>query len=388
MRKNQLLKGALALAVGGMALIMIAVAILAAALLLDEDDANGTPVVEAGGMWFGWLYNPVNETFVRVYEDGSSETHTIPLQGGDQFGGQPNAFAPNGEWLAFCAWNESSQTRTLYVHSFNPTLPAPEGVTFPVTYPMATRTECAIFQDSFDIANPARLAIGVVNYFPGDPNADTSRPQWELLIFDMTQNAIIARLDANLPNAAQLYPYDSDRGVWMPLVHRFEGDQVIFELGPWGTEYIPGQKVMAWQVGTQNVTPADNVLGNYSLQTHPVSGERAWLAEDPTRPAAQPMGPSPAFNVVMYQPSAGAQPYAIYHDPAVIPSQLAYIKGGEALFIYVTPGFDPNAPPDQIGQGEWLVLQRDGTVSPVLLSEYTYRVAGLHDGFAAFESNY
>ncbi len=388
MSTTRLLKLILAAALAGMsAIVIVAMVGLAWYVLLPGEQTGQPPVAEAGGMWFAWLHNPRDDGFLRVYEDGTTESHTLPLSPGERLISSPYAFAPGGELIAACLYNEANNTRDLVVHSFNPDAAAKAGLSYPVRYPLGNRAECSVGQDTFNVSDPNRVAFGVINYFPGDPDADTSLPDWELLIFDAAQGAIVGRYDAHTPGAQDLLPYEG-RGFFMPVVHRYEGNTVYFELAPWGTEFLPGQNVVAWEVGSQSVTPVEEPMGRVGLAAHPVTGERVWLAEDANRPAAQPMGPMPPYNVVLYQPAPDVQPFAIFHDPAVLPSQLRFVKGGEVLAIQTAPGFDPDTMPDVMEPPRWQLLDRAGTLTSLDLGPFVYTIAGLHDGFAAWESNF
>lgn len=383
--KRLLFPGMLA-ALTAMLLIFLIVAAVGVGLLLT--DKATTRTAEAGGMWFGWVHHPPTDTFVRIYEDGSSEQHTLTLSPGERLASSPRAFASNGEWLAFCTYNETAGMWSLVVHNFNPDAAAKAGQTFPVVIALGQRTECSVPVNAFNVFDPNRLAFGVVNYAPSDPNADLSRPAWELFVVDVSQGAIAAQYDALMPGADALPPNDAERWVWMPYVHRFEDDQVYFELLPWGTEAMTGQKVAAWTPGTQEVTLVENSAQFVGAQTNGATGESVWLAEDPTRPAAQPMGPVPAFNVVMYQSPTMSAPVAIFHDPAVIPLQLQWVNGGQHLAILTAPGFDPNNPDMNPGESTWVLLGRDGSTQTLDLGQYVIAVAGLRDGFVMWRSNY
>jgi hypothetical protein len=257
-----------------------------------------------------------------------------------------------------------------------------------VVFDIGQRVECSVPDGAFNQTNPNQIAVGVVNHFPGDPNADTTRPQWELLVYDITTGALVASYDANTPGADQLSPFSGgERYVLMPLVHSFEGDQVYFELAPWGTEYLPGQKVVAWQVGTQIVTPAQGMYSQIGVQTNPATGEKVWIAVDESLPKVEPVGPMLPYNVVLYQHPSMAEPYVIFHLPDMTPTQVRFVEGGESLMIQAVPGFDPNAPP-QGPDSTWTLLQRSGVTTPLPLDAYVYALAGLRDGFATWESNY
>ena len=384
MKLSRSKKIGIVLALATMVLVFIAVAALALTLLLADDDET----VEAGGMWFAWLYHPEGDRFMRVYEDGTTEEYSLNLPPGERMASSPRAFAPGGEMIAFCTFNESTSTRNLYVHSFNPDAAAKAGLSFPEVFDMSQHIECSVSDGAFNQTDSSRIAVGVVNHFPGDPNADTTRPQWELLVFDITTGTLAANYDANTPGADQLSPFEGgDRYVVMPLVHSFEGDQVFFELVPWGTEYLPGQNVVAWQVGTQTVTPAQGPQGQIGFQTNPATGEKVWLAIDESLPQAEPLGPMPTYNVVLYQHPSMAEPYAVFHQPDTIVTQVKFVEGGHSLMVQSVPGFDPNDPP-QGPESTWTLLQRSGGTTPLALNAYVYSVAGLHDGFATWESNY
>lgn len=368
-----------------MTVVFVAVAALAFATFVPGSDGS---TAEAGGMWFAWLFNPQDDSFLRVYEDGSTEQHTVTLPAGLRVSASPTAFAPNGELIALCARDDSGSATYLIVHSFNPDAVSKAGISFPVVYALGQRTECSIPQNAFNESDPNQLAFGVVNHYPGDPNADLSRPAWELLVFDIAQATITARYDATTPGAENIVPFDGARWVFMPYVHRFVDGTVYFELAPWGTEFMPGQKVVSWQPGAQVVTPVSGPLGQMGLQTHPVTQEMVWLGIDESLPQAQPMGPMPAYNVVLYQHPSMAAPVAIYHDPTVIPGQLEYVRGGDALAILAIPGADMSADIPEPGPSDWVLLERSGAVTPLNLGAFVYHIAGLRDGLAAWESNY
>jgi hypothetical protein len=359
---------------------ILALAIMLA-LLPAFDEAK------AGGMWSSWLFNYGMEhdgtqgqpMLVRVYQDGTVEEHAFPVPEGAMLQAPPIVFSGGGNWVAFCAHDDEGTT--LFVDDLYDGADGVAdhyGITFPVVHDLGTIANCPISEASFSLGSDGLLALGVMNYFVGDPNADTSLPVWELQILDLATGEVEQVLTADSPAMTELTPFSGNSDIsLMPQIRRYDGD-VYFSLtlaGMGGGR--PIYEGYVWNVVTNTVSPAP--LYDYMrLDTIYLVGEGGliqgtetiWTAIDESialPPQTENMGPMRPDNVVMYSNNSGEQ--RIIFEQADGLFDAVFVDNGRHIAISV-PTYGT------IG------LERDGTLQGLPVGQHAGPLTGAPDGYA------
>jgi hypothetical protein len=227
----------------------------------------------------------------------------------------------------------------------------------------------------------ARVAVGVVKYYPGSPDMDTTGPAWRLLVVDIASGGIVAEINAETPavmNAGVL------PGVaLLPEVRAFANQQIIFAEVPWGIGGAPEWRAYTWQIDSGAVAfDTTERWGRSGLSVLDSTGEVAWLDHDAALPAVNPGGPIPAFNVVKLADAGGAE-RVIHHTGEWVLVDTEFINGGAQLGILWLSTFDPENPSDQ--QAQWMALGRDGSLSEIAAGATFSQLADAPGGFVLFE---
>jgi hypothetical protein len=219
----------------------------------------------------------------------------------------------------------------------------------------------------------SQIAVGLVRYYAGDPNADTRFPSWQLLVFDATNGSQLHEMNPSKGSAV----FDAARTV-MPDVRYFANNQIVFAAIPWGTEGFPLSPAYFWQLSDDSLQPIDR-WWRWGLDSLTQTGELVWIELDQSLPAAEPGGPMPQANAVKLADKSG-QERTIYRNSDWIIMQTQFIDNGRQLAINELEGFDPNRNPG--GQStRWLALDRGGTVSELATIAGYSDLAAAPDGY-------
>ncbi len=214
--------------------------ILALALL----PALGSPQpVRAGGDWFGYVFNSQTQELLRVHLDGRAETVPVTFDEGAYLGAYEMTFSPDGSYLATCSVSgaaDSTQHTTLAVWKME-TLDT-NTATQLYQVDMGSPVGCLVGHPGINQENTL-LAVGLVNYFPGDPNADTTLPPWSLQVFDLNTGELRYELNQTTPGFSQIPGWEN--AALMPDVVYFDNDLI------WCSANCPG----AWAVQESRCPP-------------------------------------------------------------------------------------------------------------------------------------
>jgi hypothetical protein len=314
----------------------------------------------AGGGWSAYLFESTSGELLRVYQDSTQERHSIGLGENQFISSRDIAFNADASRAAYC------------VTTYPPGTADAPGQPFSTFYlrDLAAETNligiefgsaigCRTDSDSFN-EDYSQIAVSVVNYFPGDPAADTSKPAWQIQILDVATGAILNELNSNSPSvAAQGMILDAPV---LPDVNAFDNNQIIFAEVPYGIGGTPSVNAFRWNLADGNLTPEpDGAYNHFGVGSLDATGEKIWTALDPGLPAAQPDGPVGQFNVVMLADSSGEQ-RVIYHNAEWTPITAKFIDDGQRIAILLFPAYDPNQP---VGAqpSKWVALDRAGNVT-------------------------
>jgi hypothetical protein len=328
--------------------------------------------------WFVYLYNSQTSQLLRIYADGTQETFDNALAGKPAdvvVGASDLAFNPAADKVAFCAVQYDpnggmENPTTLFVNDV-----AAGANLFQIDLNGSIGCRAAGFNEDGSL-----LAVGVVNYYPEDPNADTSEPSWQLILLDANTGEI-------------RYELNSFSDIWtatnlnipvLPYVPYFVADQLVLVAVPYGVGGGNFQS-LNWRFAENSLTPADN-WGSIGVTY--LGGELAWVDYDEAYPAAQPGGPIPALNVVKVADKTG-NISNIFTTDLGTPLDTVFINDGRALAIFVAPEFDPAAAPETpIPPAYWVAVDRFGTIMPLDVTSDNTLVVPATGGFAAFRIDY
>lgn len=332
---------------------------------------------QTAGGWYAFLFNGITRQFVRVDASGAAQTFDLGL-GEDIFlGSRDIALASDGSRIAYCANSAQAGTpqgdTTLYVLDLNTQ-------TRLVTLPLGANIGCRVTTDGFN-ADASQVAVGVVKYFPGSTDMDTSGPVWRLVVVDVASGSIVNELNAENPAAANARILVGT--ALLPEVRYFANNQIIFAEVPYAIGGAPDWNAFIWQVDAGTVQP-DSALrwGKSGLSYLETTGELVWLANDPNRPAIDPGGPLPAFNTVRLADKSGTET-TVYYTGDWLLVDTAFVNNGAGLAILQQSAFDPENPDQQ--QSQWVVLGRDGSLTSLASGSGFSQVGASPNGAVLFE---
>ncbi len=309
----------------------------------------GTTHTLADDAWYIFLYNSTTRELVRVNgEVGSTTTFELGLHENEFVEGMD--FSTDGQWVALCGVQmipETPQSQSsLYLRDL-------EAGVNKLEIDLGKTLGCHVSRDAFN-EDDRLLAVGVINYFAPDKNIDTSKPIWQLLVFDTQTGKIAHEINADTPAVIQAGMLS---GLPIrPLVRYFADNQIIFAEIPYGIGGTPKTSAYRWHLDTGKVEPADH-WGAFALDYH--AGELIWVDYDAGLPAGEPGGPMSPFNVVMTVDQNG-EAHRLYHSPDWLILNAKFIDDGEQIAIQLLEPFDPDSAASQ--SVKWAVLGRDGTL--------------------------
>lgn len=347
---------------------------LAAALLV----LSAAPSLAQPG-WFAYLYNSLTGDLVRVSADGAQQVYNLGISPNTYVSGYDMAFTPDGSRAAFCGFEVAPGaflgTATLYVRDIA------AGVNL-LALNLGSAIGCRVTPEAFN-ADQTQVAVGVVRYYPGDPQAPTNIPAWGLYVIDVASAYILAELNADSP-AVVAAGIASEVAV-MPEVRRFDGSAVLFLEVPWGIGGGAAYPAWVWQTDTGALNPEPTgIWGKASLRWLPAVDELVWLDADPSLLAAEQGGPMPPFNVVMV--ARPEQAGMLLHSPDRTPVDMAYIDGGARLAVLFMLPYDPASP--GVHASQWIALDRAGSQTPLQAAAQYSTIADAPGGYALFELVY
>jgi hypothetical protein len=298
--------------------------------------------------WSAYMFNGVTQQLLRVRLDGTTESYDLGIPEGSFIGAQSIDFSTDGNRIAYCVplFEENGSRSTLYIKDIAST-------DAPLSVDLGKGDGCWVTYSD----NNTQVAVGVVHYYAGDPNADTSVPPWELLVFDAASGQRLYEMNAA---KAVSVGFDPEPRSFMPDVRYFNDNQVIFAAIPWGTDAPPISPAYLWLLSDDSVQPIDRWWRS-GVDSLSASGELVWLDLESSIPAAEPGGPLPLANVVRLADKSG-QEYPIYVNSDWVLTNTAFIADGTQLAIGELQAFDPNTNPGS-QTTRWIALDRSGNVT-------------------------
>ncbi|MCC6803849.1 MAG: hypothetical protein IT319_13280, partial [Anaerolineae bacterium] len=279
--------------------------------------------------WSVYLFNNVSQQLLRISLDGAQQAYDLGLPEGVYLGQRSLDFAPDGSRAAYCMVvnQPDGANAALIVRDLA------SGAAL-MSIDLGTTDGCWVTYSE----DASQIAVGVVRYYAGDPNAPANLPTWQLLVFDAASGSQLHEMNPVKGNAY----FDAGRTL-MPDVRYFVSSQIVFAGIPWGTEGFPISPAYFWQLSDDSVQPVDR-WWRWGLDRLNATGELVWIELDQSQPAAEPEGPMPQANVVKLADKSG-QERVIYGDSDWIIAGTQFIDNGRQLAVSEVAGFDPNASP-------------------------------------------
>lgn len=303
----------------------------------------------ADDAWYIFLYNSTTQELARVNgRVGSTTTFELELQENEFVDGM--AFSADGQWVAFCGIQmipERPQSQsTLYLRDLE------VGVN-DLEIDLGKTLGCHVSREAFN-EDDSRLAVGIINYFAPDKGMDTSKPIWQLLVFDTATGKVAHEINTDTPAVIQV-------GILSglpirPLVRYFADNQIIFAEIPYGIGGTPKTSAYRWYLDTGKVETADH-WGAFALDYR--AGELIWVDYDSGLLAGEPGGPMTPFNVVMTV-DHNRDAHRLFHSPDWLILNAKFIEDGRRLAIQLLEPFDPDSTTSQAVK--WAALSSDGNL--------------------------
>ncbi len=310
------------------------------------------PAAAQDSAWSLYLINNSTNQLVRVGLDGSQEVVDLNLRAGTYLGADSVDFTADGDRMAYCVVVSQADGAYGMLNVKDLT-----GASALVSVDVGKTDGCWV---SFS-EDGTQVAVSVVRHYAGDPNADTSIPAWQLLVFDAASGQSVAEMN---PTKAASAGFDPTRTI-MPQVRTFANGQIVYAGVQWGTEGSPSSPAYLWQIGVDNLQPIDRWWRS-GLDSLPATGELVWVELDQSLPAADPGLPVPQGNVVKLADKTGIE-RVIYTDGGWVIADTQFIDNGRELAIYELRPFDSNS---MIGgqAARWVALDRSGQTSELVSS--------------------
>jgi hypothetical protein len=349
-------------------LFMAIVVLLSLGLLISVGQAS------AGGLWSVWLFNPGDPSnpemaephMVRLHQDGTSETYSLPVAAGTFFTAPPTLNS-SGEWIAYCLQDDDG-TR-LEIHNIYPesTLPQVYNVAFPVVIDLDNAVACDISREAFSTANEDYLAVGIVHNFPGMTPPSPDVPDWELRIIRLSTLETVTRLTADTLRRAEVTTGAATH--YLPLVRSYNGATAIFALEPYGAGGWFTSDAFSWDIASDSVVPAEG-YGNPTFDVLLGTNERIWINLDVEK-LGPPATGSP-YHTLLYAPTDGA-PYAVFDLPEGLGRPL-FINSGQHIALEIP------------ASERFIALARDGSTVSLPVGAYVGSLQAAPGGYGYLET--
>lgn len=328
------------------------------------------------GLWKAYLFNANSGELLQVNADGSQASYNLGIDNADgsYTGGGDLAISPDGLRVAYCRMIYSPDPQTpasaeLIVHDL---VTGQDTLRQPVQALQACRTG----SDSFS-ADGTQVTVAIVNGFSNDPSLPAGTPLWAYQVVDVNSGSLVASLTPDAPALAGL-SWITD--AVMLLTERFDGDGIIFKVARWASEGTFDDAYRWTPVDSSLVAvPYWNALGVDYLAT---TGEFAVSVFDPARPVGEPLGPIPLYNIAQVVTPTETRTVLAGGVEWLLLDQV-FVNDGRALAMLLLSTFDPNDP-NALSRTRWVLLERDGQVQDLFISELYSDLRAIPGGYLLF----
>jgi hypothetical protein len=341
--------------------------------------SNPTMAQELAVRWSAYLFNGSTGILIRVFQDGAQSIYSLGQPENTYASGYDLAFTGSGDQVGFCAVkypdNGGQGKATLYVRDIEPQ-------TTSLQLDLGGAIGCRTGHHAFN-ADGTQMMVARVNYYPGDPTADTTKPSWQLSVVDSKSGAVLQEVNAQTPAALNAgIPADLPL---LPYVQYFANNDIIFVAVPYGIGGGGEFPAYIWHVDSGSISTIEH-WGNIGVDALNATGELIWLTADPNRTAAEPGSPGPINNELKLADKSG-QEHAIYYTPDWVLTDAKFINGGQQIAIQEVSPFDQNHP-DRPQVNKWVALDRAGSVSDLQTINTYGTLVAAPQGYAILDAQY
>ena len=286
------------------------------------------------------------------------------------------AFAPYGNVLAYCASSDTDmQNGHPHVQLIVRDLEVGGNILqTDLGYPAG----CLTGENAFN-EDGTKFTLGIVNYFVGEESADTTQPEWRLLVYDMNSLTVAQEINASTNPIPVDDPVLSQFSM-MPQVRYFAHDISVFRQLPWGVGGMePQADAYMWDIVGGSVEPIEH-YGAQTIAVLPDRGELFWLEHDESLALAEPFGEGLMNNVVRTV-GRDKSVKTIYYTPDWLIIDMVVINDGRQLALLLSTQ-DSNS--GVINR--WLALDRSGTTQVLGESDQWSTIRRAPNGFTLFST--
>ena len=326
--------------------------------------------VQGQAPWAVYLLDSGAQALLRVHSDGTQAVLPLGLNPGEYVSAFDIGLSPDGSKAALCPVQYGDGTTT-------PTAALVVRDLASQTTVLRQELGPALGCRATYRSDGAFVALGMVHYLPGAAPPADGLPVWELRVVEPAAGGTIASLRSDGPEAAAAGLSPSDP--ILPLVRRFEGAEVILAALPYTTGETGPVPGLSWRVDAAALTPIEP-WGNLQLDTLS-NGEFAWAAADPARPAGQPPGPMPAYNVVRLRDATG-QTRTIFASPDWLLMGVRFIDDGQRLALHLAAPFTA----ESSTPSGWVAVDRSGAVQELTSAAGYAQVQSAPGGHVVLQS--
>lgn len=345
--------------------------LIALVLLVVVCAATPASAQDDSPVWSALVYSTSLHQLVRVGVDGELASYDLEFGADGVLQGRHIVVWPDGQQIAYCVvYNNGVDAATLYVRDLA------SGAVLAETA-FADAADCRVTQPSLS-ADGERLAVALFNYFPGQPDADTRVPPWQLAVVEVDSGDVVQVLDGD--DAVAQTDIDADSAI-IPEARAFAGETVTWFAIPYAVGASNSYAVYDWHLDSGALTPVEGP-GIYDVASLPETGEQVYATQDETLPFAVPEGPIPANNVVMVD-DGDAAPYIINHNPTWITIDTAFIDNGQQVALVQVPAADQPQTTAFSVSIRAIALDRQGETDDLLSNNGALTVLGAPSGYIA-----
>ncbi len=342
-------------------------ALVVVGLLLTALPAQGQDMP-----WFVYLYSGSARELLRVNADGSQQSYSLGVDQNTWLSSFDLAFTSDGSRVVFCTVvyppNSGQGDARLIVRD----VLAQSNV---LQLDLGKAASCRTGQNTLS-PDAALVVLTRMNYYPGDPQADTSAPQWQIQALDLATGNVVQEINANSAGLPE-FPISPGMPV-IPIVQYVDAQSVIFSPLPAGSDASISDSYL-WRLDDGSVTSIPG-WGNMGVDWLDATGELIWVDQDETRPAANPGGPLPSNNVLRLADKSGEARTIFYSGDWVLVDS-DFVNQGQQIAIQMISNFDM-ANPEASQETKWMLLDRAGSLTEVPAVELLFgNIADAPDGY-------
>ncbi len=339
--------------------------------------------------WTAYLFNTSNGQIVQVGPGGEQASYALGNnpEGGEYLSSFNITITPDGKYAAYCLIVYPPQTDT------NPPKPQASYILRDIAaeqdvvrVDMGSPISCSAGPHNLS-PDGSLIAIGKVNSFPGDPNADPNLPLWSINVLETMTGKAQYELNNRSPLVADSsFDTTFTSNPILPLIVEVDDTGLAFQAARYASE---GRLDTAfrWDFTGDQYAPVD-VWGKYGLSQQTATDEFAYTELDSALPAGDPGGPIPTSNVVRLLDQARTVSTVFVGGADWLPLNTVFVNDGRDLAIMLLESFKFSEDPNIVQRNRWLLLNRDGSSSDIFLDDNYATVMAVTGGYLLFVQDF